>query len=390
MASLPHRTDRSYVITGLLVSLVLILGRCDSLSMSLENDHTTRMAMAQAWYAEVLALAPTGTQDLASLVRHRSPDWSTARVFRHPDGHPVVAARLSGTHLRPSSDTLVSAGWIVVELERESTVEAGMILEFLVPGPVLPADLMRYLPRYWRADFRDRPVTVMEFSVHYEARRGYVFEPGAPPREARIEVHTPQAGKRLGVAASCWFGRTGHYDAETGELLYCDNYRLIYCEPEEEEDGGGGGEADCDCDNRPQCDLEKEYSDHGVNGSWPCHTFTLVEGGYYVGTAGIENNKHEGYGVLQSSLPSGLANLKAYFETDLAISSAYRCPVGNRAAGSQSDNSHHVHGGAADFKPLDLPWNEATKEAIGDWAEGPGGAAEYRSDYANHLHIAWN
>ena len=59
MVSTSHRIDRSYVIPWLLVSLVLILGRCDSLILSLGGDPPARIAAAQAWYAEALALAPT-------------------------------------------------------------------------------------------------------------------------------------------------------------------------------------------------------------------------------------------------------------------------------------------------------------------------------------------
>lgn len=396
--SIPHYLLTKMRTSNLLFALIVVtLASCDSLDIGVEEDHSDMITMARVYYEEAMATPPleASSYGLFQLAQRRPPDWSTAQVVRRFDGGQVVATSLSGIALRPVSDSLSSLGMIVFEIGHGSKVHSAQILEFAMSTLALPAAFPHYLMDYWREEFQDTLVSVAEFSIYYTPQRGRVFQAGEKPREARIEVRNSEAGKSHGTTATCYYFIYCYEDPETGQTLWCDGstLRLLYCiGGEEEDDDGGGGSGDddeednCDCSNEFQCELEAEYED--VPGHWPCSKFESVPGYLYVGTRGTHDGQHSGYGYINPALESGLAAVETSFETDINVSSGYRCPEGNASIPNSGDNSHHIHGQAADFKTITLPWSTAVRDSIAEWAEAYGGAVEVRK-YPTYLHLAW-
>ena len=165
-------------------------------------------------------------------------------------------------------------------------------------------------------------------------------------------------------------------------------------EGDEELAYGSGG----DCTVVTKCGdardgLAKEYADKEdeIWGSWPCTKFKKDHPQLIgVGTADYHSS-HEGYGLINPALPSGIAKTEAHFNISMVYTSGYRCPEKN-AAVSESANpyrSHHIFGQAVDFKTA-TGWTAARKDTIYKW--GLTNAVESRN-YSladgNHNHLAW-
>ena len=384
---------------------VVVFASCDNVDVGTEREHISMVAEARAYYEEALAHPPSdfSTYDLSRLTHARPPDWSMAQVLRHYNGQQMIAAPLSGTALRPANDSIASMGVIVFEVGGRNRVDSAKILEFTMSKPAHSAAFIRYLTDYWREEFQDSLVSVAEFSIHYTPQHGRVFQVGEAPREARIDVRPAEPGKGYGVTDTCIYFIYCYEDPETGHILWCEgsSIRLMYCIGDGEDDdeclngcggggdGGGDNEDECDCSNEHQCDLEAEYKERGDSENWPCSKFYTVPGYLYVGPTGTHNGEHSGYGYINPALEVGLDAVRTQFETDLSVTSGYRCPVGNANVPNSGSNSHHIHGQAADFKTTTLPWSTAVRDTIAEWAEMYGGAVEV-IPYTNHIHLAWN
>jgi len=132
--------------------------------------------------------------------------------------------------------------------------------------------------------------------------------------------------------------------------------------------------------------LAAEYKGKNIsNGPWGCEMFSLTHSRFVVPDGDIEwGLKHDFYGYVDVSLTGGMAAVEAHFGASFHINSGYRCPKGNRSAGSETDNSRHVRGRAADFQLLnDERWTTAFKDSIIDWANARWGDRVEARKYAN-------
>ena len=97
--------------------------------------------------------------------------------------------------------------------------------------------------------------------------------------------------------------------------------------------------------------------------------------------------KHDYYGYVDGSLTGGMAAVEAHFGA-FTITSGYRCVKGNRLAGSNTDNSRHVRGRAADF--WRSGWDDEYKDSIIDWARARWSDMKaFRYATKNHVHLGW-
>ena len=105
-----------------------------------------------------------------------------------------------------------------------------------------------------------------------------------------------------------------------------------------------------------------------------------------------QGNPHGPWGIVRSSLTTGLeATRTNYNRGGIRLTSAFRCPHGNAAAGGVF-NSYHVHGRAADMYSIQHPWTEDEFNLLRQAAFNTGNTIELLNwnTYADrHLHAAW-
>ena len=157
-------------------------------------------------------------------------------------------------------------------------------------------------------------------------------------------------------------------------------------------EGGGGGGGGRGCGDLRDT-LSAEYVGKNIsNGPWECDKFSLAGSRFIVHGEGIEwGLKHDYYGYVDGSLSGGMAAVEAHFGAVFHINSGYRCPRGNRLAGSDATNSRHVRGRAADFRLFTSRWTTEFKDSIIDWARARWGTNMEAWRYAtkSHVHLGW-
>lgn len=141
-----------------------------------------------------------------------------------------------------------------------------------------------------------------------------------------------------------------------------------------------------------------EYAEWGVAWTPVCEDFMAFGGTPHFSWNELnggfqEGNPHPPWGHVRQGLKDGLEDTRAlYARGGIVISSGYRCPHGNEAAGSQFlQTSRHMFGDAADMKSAAHPWTfqehellrlaaiEASSTWQSVWGTYPG----------NHLHADW-
>ena len=109
-------------------------------------------------------------------------------------------------------------------------------------------------------------------------------------------------------------------------------------------------------------------------------------GGWLEGT---EYGAHQPYGIMDPVLMNAVQQIRDWCGAPITLSSGYRCPYGNRDAGSQYlRTSRHMFGAAVDIRTGGdreyYETSEAFAELLGlnplPWETYPGD---------RHLHIGW-
>ena len=135
----------------------------------------------------------------------------------------------------------------------------------------------------------------------------------------------------------------------------------------------------------------RKYAERGVWGSWPCTKFSKANSQLIGVGSGGYHSSHDGYGYINSSLPTGIEKVESHFNISLEYTSGYRCPVRNAAVSTSRnpDQSHHIFGQAVDFKTA-TGWTSARKTAIYEWGlENSAESINYSPAEGNHNHLAW-
>jgi hypothetical protein len=149
------------------------------------------------------------------------------------------------------------------------------------------------------------------------------------------------------------------------------------------------------------CDPEvetmiREYETFNVNLHPTCPDFTndggsmsftwsQLNGGF------AQGNPHNPWGMVRTALTTGLDWTDiTYNRGTIALTSGYRCPHGNAAAGGVQ-NSYHMHGRAGDMHSVDHPWTEDEFNLLKFSADQTGTIESlYWNSYADHhYHAAW-
>jgi hypothetical protein len=145
----------------------------------------------------------------------------------------------------------------------------------------------------------------------------------------------------------------------------------------------------------------QEYLTHQVNFVPTCDDFSnggdtdnfswAELNGYF---SGGNETRHYPWGIVRQVLKAGLEATRAnYNRGGIRLTSGYRCPAGNSAAGSKApQTSLHMHGRAADMKSAAHTWTEAEFALLREAARLTNNAVELSNwdDYPDHhLHAAW-
>jgi len=394
--------------------VLFLIAQCDGLGTG--PDHDSPIAAAKAFYEYQLEQMAESAEfigvrlDGHRIALERPPNWSSALVLHHPDGHRVIAAPLDGPPLRTTYDSTASAGTIIFELDGDGQVQEGRILEFVRFGRAPESQLARTLSDYWHAAFEDSLVVVAEFNLRYESQRARVFRPDQPPGAAALQNPGASISK---TNADCRYWIMCYYDRNTGNLLYCDgsSLMLMYCIGGDDDcssgdscAGGGGGDDDddtdeeeCACDDPIPCEMEAEYRERNPGFTITCDMFTSSGGsahfswaelnGFWAG--GNESN-HRPWGYISPGLPGHLEKVRVNYlaiegntATGLPLSSGYRCPDGNASISTASRTSAHMEGRAADVSSR---YGCAEVEAA---FRAAGADIDTCDEHADHIHGQW-
>ena len=194
------------------------------------------------------------------------------------------------------------------------------------------------------------------------------------------------------VVRVCWRDETGGNGDGGGVCWYLVTYycmsgvcvkiseELLWCDGD-----GGDGENTC---TSAQSDLEEEYEDEGLTG-WPCSKFSTAHSHLILQDGDTEHGKHDGYGFVHADLAGGYSSTKSNYGKSMNITSGYRCPAGDRAAGG-SGRGWHVFGRAVDIVPAtvnDAEWQALLDAVIRAGAIGIIDNSSYPSK--PHIHARW-
>lgn len=123
--------------------------------------------------------------------------------------------------------------------------------------------------------------------------------------------------------------------------------------------GAGGGGTQSDCVREWTCGdardgLASELKTHTrYNGPQrSCDEF-FRNAKFIKQDSDTESGKHEGYGYVHDAMYAGFAELEAAWGRKLHVTSGYRCPNGDVAAGG-SGNGYHTRGRAADLYDYEI------------------------------------
>lgn len=151
----------------------------------------------------------------------------------------------------------------------------------------------------------------------------------------------------------------------------------------------------------PECGDErtniiKEYKTNNVNWTPSCGDIANSGGSEHFSWSELngnfqDGNPHNPWGIVRSSLTTGLEATRSNFGAPIYLSSGYRCPHGNASVGGAAQ-SFHVHGRAADmYDNAQFQWTLERCEVVRRAAQETGTVELLSCDhYADrHLHAAW-
>ena len=195
-----------------------------------------------------------------------------------------------------------------------------------------------------------------------------------------------------------------YWDSALGKCVCgtCDDGTVTPPPPSDDvpDDGGGGtgGSSDSEGECFDERDvLAAEYMRAAVAWKPHCSVFTNTGGSANFSwnelNDWVRDNHHYPWSYINPSLTTGLeATLRNYGRDDIRLSSAYRCPEGNKAAGG-SVNSFHLHGRASDMYARRLSWTQQEFDLLraAAWSTNPRPVELlYWTSYTDrHLHVAW-